>query len=45
MEPVEENLENPNLDGVQTTTKDLSLFSLVTKFAGTGISFALHEFF
>jgi hypothetical protein len=45
MEPVEEHLENPHLDGVQTKTKDLSLFSLVPKFAGTGNSCLLHEFF
>jgi hypothetical protein len=45
MEPVEEHLENTHIDGVQTTEKDISLFSLVPKFAETGNSCPLHEFF
>jgi hypothetical protein len=45
MEPVAQQQENPEPEGFQMTTKDLSLISLVPKWAGTGRLCSLNEFF
>jgi hypothetical protein len=44
-DPVARQSDSPSLQEAPTITKDLSLIALVPKWAGTGRSCPLHEFF